>query len=92
MGGGKLCLVGNHQGRITGWVWALVNAHDSWFHPVIEVFEHTTVVLGDTGFHAQSNNPPNLKVCQHGKWNDRMLIETVLLMLTMACHFKKVRH
>lgn len=92
MGGGNLCLVVNHLGGITSWVWAPANAHDSWFHPIIEVFEHTTVVLGDLGFHAQSGDPSNLKVCQRGEWNDRMLIETVLSMLTVVCHFKKVMH
>jgi hypothetical protein len=25
-------------------------------------------------------------------WNDRILVETVLSMLTLVCHFKKVMH
>jgi hypothetical protein len=29
---------------------------------------------------------------QCGERNDRMLIETVLSMLTVACHAKKMRH
>jgi hypothetical protein len=90
--GGKLCLVINHLGGITGWVWAPANAHDTWFHPIIEVFQPYMVVLGDTGFHAETGDPPNLKLCQRGEWNDRMLIETVLSMLTQVCHFKKVMH
>src|SRR6516165_3770439 len=27
-----------------------------------------------------------------GEWEDRMLVETVLSMLTVVCHFKKVMH
>src|SRR5262249_11591671 len=33
-----------------------------------------------------------LKVCQRGAWQDRMLVETVLSMLTLVCHLKKVMH
>lgn len=90
--GGKLCLVVNHLGGIAGWVWATANAHDTWFHPIIEVFQDKMVVLGDTGFHAEAGDPPNLKICRRGEWNDRMLIETVLSMLTLVSHFKKVMH
>lgn len=90
--GGKLCLVVNHLGGITGWVWAPANAHDTWFHPLIEVFQKWMVVLGDAGFHAETGDPSNLKVCARGEWNDRMLIETVLSMLTLVSHFKKVMH
>jgi len=90
--GGKLCLVVNHVGGIIGWVWAPANAHDTWFHPVIDVFQHRSVIFGDTGFHAETGDPPNLKLCRRGEWNDRMLIETVLSMLTQVCHFKKVMH
>jgi hypothetical protein len=90
--GGKLCLVVNHLGGITGWAWAPANAHDSWFHPIIEVFQKWMVILGDTGFHAEAGDPANLKVCERGEWNDRMLIETVLSMLTLVSHFKKVMH
>src|SRR2546429_543910 len=50
------------------------------------------IVLSDTGFHAVTGDPVNLKLCQRGEWNDRMLIETVLSMLTVISHFKKVLH
>ena len=36
--------------------------------------------------------PANLKLCQRGEWEERMLVETVLSMLTLVCHFKKVMH
>src|SRR6516165_11794242 len=46
----------------------------------------------DTGFHAAEGDPSNLKVGQRGEWEERMLVETVLSMLTLVCHFKKVMH
>ena len=50
------------------------------------------IVLSDTGFHAGEGDPVNRKLCQRGEWQDRMLVETVLSMLTLVCHFKKVMH
>jgi hypothetical protein len=50
------------------------------------------IVLSDTGFHAAEGDPANLKLCQRGEWEDRMLVETVLAMLTLVCHLKKVMH
>ena len=50
------------------------------------------IVLSDTAFHATEGDPSNLKLCQRGEWQDRMLVETVLSMLTLVCHFKKGMH
>ena len=36
--------------------------------------------------------PSNLRLCRRGEWNSRMLVETILSMLTLVCHFKKVMH
>jgi hypothetical protein len=44
------------------------------------------IVLSDTGFHAAAGDPANLKLCQRGEWEERMLVETVLAMLTLVCH------
>lgn len=90
--GGKLCLAVNHLGQIIGWVWAPANAHDTWFHPLVETFKDHCVLLADTGFHAAEGDPPNLKLCRRGAWNDRMLVETVYSMLTVVCHTKHMRH
>src|SRR5438093_9867368 len=46
----------------------------------------------DTAFHAAEGDPANLKLCQRGEWEERMLVETVLSMLTLVCHCKKVMH
>jgi hypothetical protein len=66
--GGKLCLILNHLGGICGGVWAPANAHDTWFHPLIGVFREKMAIWGDTGFHAQEGDPPNLKPCPRGEY------------------------
>ena len=48
------------------------------------------IILSDTAFRAAEGNPTNLKLCQCGAWQDHLLVETVLSMLTLVCHFKKV--
>ncbi|MDH7487988.1 MAG: hypothetical protein QHH80_00565, partial [Anaerolineae bacterium] len=90
--GGKLAFVVNRLGLVVGWTCDTANVHDSAFQPLIAQFQDEMVVLGDCGFHAKEGDPPNLKICQRGQWNVRMVIETVLSMLTTVCHFKKVAH
>jgi hypothetical protein len=34
-------------------------------------------------------DPANLTRCQRAKWQDRMLVETVLSRLALVSHFKK---
>jgi hypothetical protein len=50
------------------------------------------IVFSATGFHAAEGDPSNLTVCQRGEWEDLLLVETVLSMLTLITHFKKVMH
>ena len=90
--GGKLCLLLNQQGRIVDWDCATANVHDTTFQPLIAQYQDQMVVLADSGFHAAEGDPPNLKLCKRGEWNERMIVETVLSMLTVVCHFKKVMH
>jgi hypothetical protein len=54
--------------------------------------EEQMIVLSDTAFHAAAGDPANLKLCQRGEWEDRMLVKTVLSMLTLVCHLKQVTH
>ena len=90
--GGKLCLLLNKFGLVVDWDFATANVYDAYFQPLITKVVDTMIVLADTHFHAATGDPPNLKVCPRGTWNERMLIETVLSMLTTICHFKKVFH
>ena len=90
--GGKLCLLLNQWGLVAGWDCATTHVADNTFQWLVRQFEDQMIVLSDTGFHAAEGDPTNLKLCQRGAWEDRMLVETVLSMLTLVCHFKKVMH
>jgi hypothetical protein len=90
--GGKLCLLLNQWGLIVGWACDTANVADNTFQWLIRQVEERMIVLSDTGFHAAKGDPTNLKLCQRGEWEDRRLVETVLAMLTLVCHLKKVMH
>ena len=94
--GAKLCFVLDHLGRVVDWAVDTANVYDTTFHPLIQKYDQAMLILGDSGFHAKTTpaqqDPDNLKICKRGIWNDRMLIETVLSMLTNTCRLKKVGH
>ena len=82
----------NQLGLVAAWDCDTANVHDTRFHHLIERFTDRMVVLGDMGFHSAKRDPANLKLCRRGEWNERMKVETVLSMLTVVCHIKKMRH
>jgi len=90
--GGKLGVVLNKWGLICAWGADTANVHDSAFQPLIARFATQMVVLADEHFARKEGNPPNLKVCPRGRWNDRMLVETTFSMLTLVCHAKRAIH
>src|SRR5438270_9872980 len=90
--GGTLCLLLNQYGLIVGWDCATANGADNTFQWLIRQVEERMIVLSDTAFHAAEGDPANLKLCERGAWQDRLLVETVLSMLTLVCHLKKVMH
>jgi len=90
--GGKLGFVLNSAGRVCQWDCATANTHDKHFRPMIEPFEQQMIVLTDNGFHGSEGDPSNMKVCQPRTWGCRMLVETVLSMLTLLCKIKHMRH
>lgn len=91
--GGKLCFLLNHLGLVVGWDCDTANVYDgSAFQHVVEAVEDEMVVFADAGFAKKGWEPVNLRTCQRGEWNVRMVVETVLSMLTTVCHLKKVSH
>jgi hypothetical protein len=91
--GGKLCFVLNHLGLIVDWEVDTANLYDgSAFQEVAERNAAKMVVFTDEGFVKKGWHPDNVRICQRGEWHTRMIIETVLSMLTLVCHFKKVMH
>jgi len=59
------------------------------FRELIADFQDQMVILTDTAFHATEGDPPNQKACKRGTWNVRMVVETVLSMLTRICKLKQ---
>jgi hypothetical protein len=59
---------------------------------MIEEFEGEMIVLTDQGFHSKQGDPSNMKVCERGTWNVRMLVERVFSMLHTVCHLKHMAH
>jgi hypothetical protein len=94
--GAKLTYVVNQYGftqRVpVAWDYAAANVADNAFQPLIIEFADEMIILADTGFHATTGDPANMQVCQRGTRNVRMVIETVLSMLTTVCRLKKVSH
>jgi hypothetical protein len=90
--GGKLWLLLNQWGLIVGWDCATAHVADNTFQWLVRQFEDQMIVLSDTACHAAEGDPSNLKLCPRGAWQDRLLVETVLSMLTLVCHLRKVMH
>jgi hypothetical protein len=82
----------NQYGLVVAWACATANVADNTFQWLVRQFEERMIALSDTGFYAAEGDPANLKLCQRGEWQDRLLVETVLSMLTLVTHFKKVMH
>ena len=83
----------NNIGLVVDWDCDTANVHDgSSFQEIVDGVADRMVVFADDGFNKVDWHPENLKVCHRGEDNFRMLVETVLSMLTYVCHFKKVMH
>jgi hypothetical protein len=90
--GGKLGLLLNQWGLIVGWACDTAHVADNTLQWLSRQCQEQMLVLSATGFHAAEGDPANLTLCQRGEWEDRMLVETLLSMLTLVCHLKKVMH
>ena len=81
----------NHLGLVVDWDCNTANVYDgAAFQHIVEGVDDVMVVFADEGFDKVYWFPSNLRLCKRGEWNDRMMIETVLSMLTLVCGFKKV--
>lgn len=91
--GGKLGVLLNHLGLVVNWACATANVYDgSAFQSLVDDVSDQMLVFADPHFVKKDWSPTNLKICKRGEWNTRMLIETVLSMLTVVCHFKHLAH
>jgi len=90
--GAKFAVVTDHDGRVVCFDVNGANVHDTTFHPLIEQWKDKMIVLADKGFKAKDSNPDNLKICDKGTWNERMIIETVFSLFTGILKMKKLTH
>lgn len=88
--GAKLAYLINSRGMIVAWESGDAGMADNAFQPLISDFEDEMVVFTDMAFHSKAGDPPNQKACKRGTWSGRMLVETVLSMLTRVCNLKKM--
>jgi hypothetical protein len=91
-GGIKLCWLLNNRGQVVDWDWDTLNVHDQRFHPVMERHRDETITLADWGFRSVDGIPENCKLCPKGAWNERMLVETALSLVTVICDLKHLHH
>jgi hypothetical protein len=84
----KLCWLVNARGQVVAWDWDTANVHDQTFRPLAHQFDDVTIVLSDFGFKKAGEAAGNLKFCAHKTWSERMLVETILSLLTRVCRLK----
>lgn len=84
----RLCWILNDHGQVVDWAFAPLNTPDQNFHPMIAQLEDRSIVLADLGFRSAQGLPANLKLCPKGTWNERMVVETALSMVTGVCDLK----
>ena len=90
---GKLCFVLNPLALIVDWACDTANVSaDTSFQDVVECQTDFMVIFTDDGFAKTDWHPDNLNLCHRAEWNNRMMVETVLWILTLVCHFRKVMH
>ena len=63
--------------------------HRCTFQELAERNTEKMVLLSDEAFAKVDWHPENLKIYKRGQWNTRMIVETVLSILTLVCHFKQ---
>lgn len=51
-----------------------------------------SITLTDRGFKKKEGTPQTFKICPKGKWNERMVIETLFSLWTRICNAKKSFH
>ena len=88
----RLCWILNDYGQVVDWAAAPLNTADKNFHPMIAQLEERSIVLADLGFRSVDNLPTNLKLCPKGTWNERMVVETALSMVTVICDLKRIHN
>lgn len=88
----KLCWLVNDCGEVVAWDWNTANTHDQHFRHVAHQFDEQTIALSDFGFKKAGEAARNLKFCEHKTWSERMIVETMLSLVTRVCQLKHLTH
>ena len=93
----KWCPLINSRGQIVDWEAETANVHDGVFQDTLlcnfAEGEKSMGVLVDGGFHrsdTKGGDLPNVKVCERGQNNARMLVETLFSQVTSVFGMKKI--
>lgn len=90
--GGKLCVVLNKFGLVVDFATKTANVSDKEFNSMLKKYEEEMIIFSDTGFADKDGIPENVKLCERGTWNVRMMVEGVFSLLTRICQSKKMNH
>ena len=95
--GAKFGCVINSRGEFCAPDADTANVYDAnAFSPLVEAYDGRMIVLADCNFHKSpfhrkgDPDPPNLKVCRRGRWEERRLVKTVFSMLDTVCSLKQL--
>jgi hypothetical protein len=84
--GGTLGLLVPQDGWVVGWACATAHVADQPCQWRLRQCAARMMILRDTGCHAAAGDPRTLQLCQRGEWQERMLGEAVVAMLTLVGH------
>jgi hypothetical protein len=91
--GGKVCVLLNHLGLVVNWACDTANVYDGLaFRGLVTSVADQMIVFADASFALKDQPLAHLKICKRGQWDSRMMVETMLSMLTVVCHFKHLTH
>ncbi len=74
---------------IVAWDDAAANAPDTAFWELSADVTDEMVILADQSFHSREGDPPNQQAYKRGTWNVRIVVETIVSLLTGVCRLKK---
>ena len=90
--GVKWAILINQRGEIVDWCWDGANEHDNTFRELGLAYQDETIAFSDLGFRKKDADRANFRYCEKGEWNDRYLIENVLMWMTEKFHAKQIYH
>lgn len=70
---------------------AAANTPDNAVRALVADVADEMVVLTDRAYHRTAGDPANQQACKRGTWNVRMVVETMVSLLTTVCRLKQAR-